>query len=410
MTAPLTERYFLPIAAPISWNMLGETVTVPGLGGTAGFTLVSFLTAPLPVDSRLDYVLLCHEDADEFIWRFADPATKLVSKTDSGDTASWVTLPAAGTLETTVFVRKTGTTLATVSLTQQVVEPSADFRALATQLAIAGAGADYLFTLREICLELKPYIDAAATATGPNGIPARLLAAILYREAFNRPKDGSPKADAIRLRLEGKDYDPRQQALVEQLTRQTGRTVNLQHLHDIRDVEIAMMRGFFNEIEDLSSFDPRLLTLLYASRKTLGVGQIAQTTAAMVSGLITWRELTDPGKEAVLDAIEADYRALSTSDKLGIFNGLRFPKTNIQFAAQLLAKLKNRAHRFPMMSMRDVLASDQAIGMIATEYNRGGFDTPLASMKNNAYGDRAVTYAKADQDVLGLTRYFPDPP
>ncbi|CAN7747385.1 hypothetical protein LJR175_006628 [Variovorax sp. LjRoot175] len=124
MTAPLTERYFLPIAAPISWNMLGETVTVPGLGGTAGFTLVSFLTAPLPVDSRLDYVLLCHEDADEFIWRFADPATKLVSKTDSGDTASWVTLPAAGTLETTVFVRKTGTTLATVSLTQQVVEPA----------------------------------------------------------------------------------------------------------------------------------------------------------------------------------------------------------------------------------------------------------------------------------------------
>ena len=91
--------------------------------------------------------------------------------------------------------------------------------------------------------------------------------------------------------------------------------------------------------------------------------------------------MTEGHKSATLDAIDHDFQTLSLDDRRGIFTTLRFPHSNILAAGQLLAKLKNRAHRFPDMSPLDVLNSDKAIGIIATEYNRGAFDTPLAAMK-----------------------------
>jgi hypothetical protein len=407
---PLTERYILPLPLPVPWDVFGQAVTFGQEAGTPGFTLISALTEPLPVDSRLDYVLLGHEEADEFIWSFSDPGNGTIAKTVRGDAVASFTARVPGPLLTEIAVQRAGRTIASKSFVQECVAPSMKFESLLFDLRAAKQNSDMFFALREICEELQPYIVAAAESTGANGIPARLLAAVLFMEAWGRPKDGSPKALSIRKRLSGEEYNPRIQAIEEMAKRFVGKRVSKLHLHDIREEEVALIRSFFNEFETLDNYDPRKLEILFAGKKTLGVGQIAQTTTAMTEELIAWRDLNEGSRAADLEAIETAYKALSLTDLLTIFNSLRFPKMNVMVAAHLLAKIKNRPNRFPTMSARALLASEQGIGIIATEYNRGAYGTPLTSTKNNGNGDRAVKYVLSTKDVIGLTRFFPDPP
>lgn len=196
-------------------------------------------------------------------------------------------------------------------------------------------------TLREVCEELKPYIDDAAAATGPKGTPARLLAAALLMEVWGRPKDGSPKARQIRKSLQGEEYEPRLQAIEDKIKGAFGMKVKKTHLDSIRDVELDLIREFLNEFETLSLSGSRKYELFFSGKKSLGVGQIAQTTIAMASGKIIWREMTEGHKSATLDAIDHDFQTLSLDDRRGIFTTLRFPHSNILAAGQLLAKLKN---------------------------------------------------------------------
>jgi hypothetical protein len=412
VTVAYTERFFPPLTltAPAVWPLMGQSLTVAG--GTPGFTLVSYLTDPVPNNSRLDYVLVCHEEADDFQWSFSDPVTNTLYGATRTQNVAWITLPAAGTLKTRVDVTKADKSIVTLELTQTIVEPSLKFQTLIADIASGGRtpSDDLQFSLREVCEELKPYIDDAAAATGPKGIPARLLAAVLLMEVLGRPKDSSPKARQIRKGLEGEEYQPRLQAIEDKIEGAFGMKVKKTHLDSIRDVELDLIREFLNEFETLPPIDPRKYELFYSGKKSLGVGQIAQTTLAMASGKIAWREMTEGHMSVALDAIDAEFRTLALEDLRGIFTTLRFPHSNIQAAGQLLAKLKNRAHRFPDMSPLDVLNSDKAIGIIATEYNRGAFDTPLAAMKNNSNGDRAVKYVLASNDHFLLSRYFPDPP
>ena len=101
----------------------------------------------------------------------------------------------------------------------------------------------------EICLELHDYIVAAADSTGANGWPPLLVAAVMFMEAFGRPKDGSPGADAIRRKLAGESgYWPRRDAAWEKLQRFLGQKAYHLHLHDIREVELDLVREFFNEV------------------------------------------------------------------------------------------------------------------------------------------------------------------
>jgi hypothetical protein len=412
VTVPYTERFFPPLNVAALWPLLGQSVTAAGAGGTAGCTLISYLTDPVPNNSRLDYVLICHEDADDFKWSFRDPDTNMLYSATRTQNVASITVPAAGNLQIQVTASNAGKEIATLTLTQVVSEPSTKFQTLITDIGSGGRTPDaaLIFSLREICEELKPYIDAAAATTGPQGIPARLLAAVLFMEVWGRPKDGSPKARQIRKSLEGEEYNPRIQAIEDKLKGWVDMKVKKTHLDSIRDVELELIRGFLNEVELLTPPDPRLGELYFAARKSLGVGQIAMTTSAMAGGLIDWKEMTEGKKEETLKAIDAQYQTLNADQIRGIFTGLRFPKANIVTAAGLLAKLKNRPHRFPNMTPTDVVNSAQAIGIIATEYNRGAFDTPLASMKNNGNGTRAVNYVLAAKDQYLLTRYFPDPP
>src|SRR2546423_14786170 len=156
--------------APGVWDGYGETTTVRGPGGTDGWTLACYLTAPLPTHSRVHFVVLAHEEADEYWWTFQHPPTKMVIHQTTGEGVANVTLAGTGPLQTDVVVRRSSASVATLSLTQTAAAPSLTFETLEAEQLSAGAGADMVFALREICEELKPYIDAAAAATGPTGI------------------------------------------------------------------------------------------------------------------------------------------------------------------------------------------------------------------------------------------------
>ena len=408
MSVPPTEFLPSPITPPTALTgAYGQAVYAAGIGGGPGYTLVSYLTSPVPNASRLDYVVFCHEDADDWKWTFRFPGSKFILKSVSGQPFAHTEFGAAGQMETEVEILKTGTRRALLTMTQDVRTPGTPFMTVMTSVGAVAGG--QLFALREICEDFRDYIIAAAAATGANGIPARLLAAVLFMEAWARPKDGSPKAVTIRSKLEGQWDTPRLDAAYESFRRKVWSPVYRLHLHDIRDVELELIRGFLNDVMTPIVGPVADGSYLHTGKKSLGVGQIAQTTTAMVTGKITWRDLNETARAPILDGIEDDFKALSGADFWDIFNLLRFPKTNILCAAKLLEKIKNRAHRFPAMTARDVLTNPKAIGVIATEYNRGAYDTPLASFKENSNGTRAVKYVTAPSSI-GLDRFFPDPP
>ena len=53
-----------------------------------------------------------------------------------------------------------------------------------------------------------------------------------------------------------------------------------------------------------------------------------------------------------------------------------------------------------------MLTNAKAIDIIATEYNRGAYDTELADMKGNSNGRRAKQYVLSSSDQIGLEQFF----
>jgi hypothetical protein len=416
VTIPFTERFFPPLPDPRPWDSWGQSLTVAGAGGTPGFTLISYLTDPLPVDSRLDYLVICHEEADSFEWTFTNADTNLKSECSIDANIAWTQVDVSGPLQTRVVVKNGGNTVATLELTQNASNPSPEFEQVKADLS-RPEDAQLVFALGEVVQDFRSYIIDAAAATGPNGIPARLLAGVLFNETKDRPKDGSPGAKKIRKALDGQSFNPRLEEIIRQIKGGGRRRVDEMALDLIRDVDLEMIRGFLNEFGDvdlldwfsaLNVLDPRFETSWYAGAKSLGVGQVAQTTAAMTIGLIPWRDINKKARSETLDAIKHDFFGLTLNDLRRIFTSLRFPKSNIALAAQLLAKLKNRAHRFPGLTAKEVLSNPNAIGVIATEYHIGGTDTPLADAGSDIYGDAVNATVNADSG--GLTLFYPDPP
>ena len=53
--------------------------------------------------------------------------------------------------------------------------------------------------IRELINDLSGYINQGAAASGPTGIPARLLAGVVFMEAWGRPKWGQGMSTSSRL-------------------------------------------------------------------------------------------------------------------------------------------------------------------------------------------------------------------
>ena len=375
------------------------------------WSLVSYLTQPLLVNSRQDYAVISSADSVpvgagsitpdlSYRWTVTNTTSGWILHDLEGEEGVFNWTPKGpGQHEVKVVVSSDGAELVTLSLTQQVQDPPPPWEQVQAALESNTAPASQLFAMREICIELHDYIVAAANSTGPSGVPPLMVAAVMFMEAWGRPKDGSPGADAIRRKLAGESgYWPRRDAAWEKLQRFLGQKAYHLHLHDIREVELDLVREFLNEINPVDR--------AFMGAKSLGVGQIAMTTTAMVTGDTDWTELSETNRKELLDQIEQAWSGLGFETKVDIFNTLRFPKQNAWVAANLLAKIKNRPHRFPSLSAQDVLTNAKAIDIIATEFNRGAYDTDLTDMKGNSNGRRAKQYVLSSSDQIGLEQFF----
>jgi hypothetical protein len=371
---------------------LGETSTTPASGG-GDYTLVSYLTSPLRTATKLDYVLFATggATADEYEWSVTlDPPGWELHRTTSEIGVFYWTPKAPGTYEVSVEVRS-GSTADTLTLTQTVQDPTA---ALETHLTTNRRYSFGWDALRELVNDLKGYMSAAVTATGPDGIPLRLLAAVLYMEIQGRPKEGTAKADAIRKGLGEQtwwNWWPRLSAAIA--LEEPG----ARHFDDIRDVEIELVAEFLDELNPAARF--------FMGNKSLGIGQIGQATATMALGKITWRDQPTTARAATRELVEDDYDALGFQDKVDTFNRLRFPKASVALSAMLLDKLKKRSQRWPSMTAADLAKNQRAMAILATEYNMGPTTTPAASAGESSYGARASVWAQ-DGSFLSPEVFF----
>jgi hypothetical protein len=410
MTLATESRIPAGLTAADLGQSVSKTVTI---GGAAkSFHLVSYLTAPVPTNMRLDYVLFTDADIDRCEWTFkyGRSSFQIPGQSDRQQRAA-VTVPAREpaspgaappTIEVTVEAFDgDDDTLSSLTLTQATAFAGTAFDAIASDRAFDAAQRAY--SMREICVVLRDYIIAATSATGPTGIPARLLAAILIKESMARPQDGSPKANLIRKNIGGEEFTPRLDVVQTKFWGALDNSTKhmRRELDDIREPEIDMVRDFYNEdLYGVSRIGP----------KSIGVGQIAQTTAAMALGKIAWRLLPAATPKPTLEAIELNYKALSLDDRIDIFNQLRFPKRHVMIAAKILAAIKNGTPRYPALTAAALAAPAnlRAVQVIATEYNRGAHDTAEADVKISSYGE-FISKLLTDQRAL-FDRYFPVPP
>lgn len=311
--------------------------------------LICDLTSPIVLGSEPRYELGQHGDElwasdtrNTYQWKVTERNSGRV-RWQATTNQPQVRIPATspGQLRVEVLVLANGNpSPIRLSLDQDIV---AENSALTSSLA--GKDADSARTLRELVNDFQTYITTAAQSTGPTGITPRVLASVLYIEVFNRPKQG-------------------------------------------REEEIDDVDGTLSALE-------RGEWVLFANTKldhSLGVGQIRQSTAAMVTGATPWVEQDRNNRGQARDQIKANYTNLTVGQKRMIFTQLQWPKSNIAMAARLLSTLKNRAHRYPTLTRAQFAANQTAVGVVATEYNSGGTNTPAAQAAASDYGTWAWNF------------------
>lgn len=246
-------------------------------------------------------------------------------------------LPGAGMqYRITCRVRFGPTSVGSVSLDQDTVarDPRVP-QATVSQDAAAFA---------ELVNDFRGYVLESATATGPQGITALFLAAVLRMEIQNTPALPLQSPRAARER-------------------------------EIAGVDDALTRRDRGETVTAGELD-----------RSMGVGQIKASTAAMVTGDTPWVEQDRNNRAVGRAETSRNYLGLTPGQQRGVFDLLRWPKSNIETAARLLSRLKNRSHRYPTMSRAAFGGSQRAIEIIATEYNLGPSRTPEALANPSYYG------------------------
>jgi hypothetical protein len=341
---------------------LGQTTQVTVSGGK--YILVSFLTSPVPVGTVQEYVVFAIDaDADEYRWTFTPYGeTPATYTTDIGRVRH--TFSDFGFHQVQVQVVLAGAVVATLGFIQGVAQlnPTLE-QAISQSATMMDWDAD---VLRELWNDFNDYIHDAANATGPNGVPARLVAAILARECWGRPKIDTSRAAWL---------------------------IKTGEAEDIRENEVDAMAAAYEAGKPIFGAGSPFLGAppIPAS---LGPGQIALPTCAALEGLITWREGAAAGttgldfdRKFVMWLNATDFIALDYVKQVDVFNLTRFPKINIKLVAKLLARLKNRPHRWPNVAKGDVIDTEELVKIVATEYNMGPTATPAASAQPNMYGE-----------------------
>jgi hypothetical protein len=395
---------------------LGEA-TAEHLGpGGERFVLVSYLTSPVVVRTKLDYVLfglpptgsnedlwLGYVDVASYRWTVLSASDQSFFQQDVTTNGCWSwTAQVPGIYTTRVEARDDkGSVLATLSLTQTVGPRDARLEEfLRPQPSRSKCDA-----IRELINDLSGYINQGAAATGPTGIPARLLAGVVFMEAWGRPKEGTANAELIRSRAGGKG-DPDWLDWTEDMLAKRGNR-EFGAIPDIRCVEIQAIAEVFQ--------DRWIDRLHFVGTTSMGVSQIQMAVAAMVLGMTPWREKPPAAPENTEarkktdEAVVDDWKALTRRQKVEIFNHLRFPRSNIALCARLLTRIKERSNRALGLPASQVAANPKLVGLIATEFQAGATTSSFADAKvpeGNTNGQRAIQYVK-DGSVLHPELYFP---
>lgn len=386
--------------------------------GPAGerFILVSYLTSPVPEKTKLDYVVFAlpptgsnqDVDVDRYVWTvtsMANPTVPVAESIEEVGTFHW-TAQAVGQYKIGVELQLGGnvqpTVLATLELTQRVKARDAQLETLIKKTRTKKTNSTQADAQRELINDLRGYIVDAAQETGQYGIPARFLAAVLFMEIWARPKEGTANAKSYRKRAGGKTNPTWSEWTWDEIRQKVGLKREFGHIDDIRCVETELVADIFDDEYN----DRRMLS----GEKSIGIGQIAMTTAAMALGLIEWRDKPVNGSFKVNSEIRRDWWELGIDTQVDIFNLLRSPKTNIKVAALLLTRLKNRPNlppseaqlkRWPDLTAAQFWQDAKAVGVIATEYNKGATDSDREhAQPNKDNGRRAPKYVKDRSEIF----------
>ena len=220
---------------------------------------------------------------------------------------------------------------------------------------------------RELVDDLRAYVNDAATATGPQGITPRFLAAILRQEIANT----NPTPSFVPFRDTNKESRTSELSGVDAAIKKkaSGATVNM------------------NDIDH-----------------SVGVAQVKLSTAAMHKGLIPWTEANPVNKQPARATIATNFAALPTTSLSDLHALLAWPKSNIKTAADLLARLKNRPNRYPTMGRASFGVDQRACEIVATEYNIGPTTSAEPAAVASSYGKDIWSF----MSVALIKKVFPN--
>lgn len=319
------------LPAGVAPGDLGEAVVAPD----SRCALVSYITAPLAAGRANTYVVFVTDVAlagavESFEWSFAEDSDAPVVVTTSGGEASF-TPSKTCYLSIRVRLLDAGAAAqATLALIQQVSAPNAALEQLIAKAANQpGPGCGNPDVLRELVNDHNPYYLTVALATPEPGDAFRKF---LYNQVYDGALKRSPSARA---------------ALLAQAA------------------------------AALNTGAPDFIS---ATAPGLGVAGVRLALAAMLlpPNGIPYTEL-DPGTAANAsgdEELRAKLAALSETDRIDLFNRVRFPKSNILLCGKLLEALRNKL--FSGVSFDDVLTklSGTMAEWVVLNYNRGPLRRP----------------------------------
>jgi hypothetical protein len=386
---------------------LGQAVTVSN--GAGGFVLLSYLTSPLTVGSRQDYAVFSlpssttpAEDIDSYTWsvKLHPSGFQMIGPVQTEVGLFTWTPKGPGDVRVSVSLDAGGSSPILLVMPQAVKALRQDGEDFINRFHGAGTVTSGVVIFRELINDVHAYIRSAVVGTEATGVPSSLVAASLYIEMLGRNREGTPQAESYRRALaEGRGVNSQ-----GQLEKWFGREDDL-----IREVELELIADYIND-----GWRP----VDAVAEKSIGLGQVQQVTGAMVMGLTTWREKPrgqSAGAETQLRIVK-DYKALSLAKKIDVFNMLRFPKTSIGITTTLLAKLKNRPHRWPALTRAQMRANQRACEIVGTEYNIGARDSPASNPSDPSkeaqarpHGERVWKLMQPSSE-LGPDIFFPEPP
>lgn len=392
---------------PLGFNAfeLGESVQVDN------FALVCYLRSPVPVDSKLDYVLFVtavpEADRDNwtYSWKTVRVSTGEVIKEQKVTHRGVfdVTPNFLGEIATSVEIMHNGTAVATsrpLLLRQEVVslEPTLEVlfesKNLLNHLGVdkcVGTLGGTREASRELINGFRQYVFEAIGPAAPRpalDVPLQLLAATVYMSILETPKEG----------LFERDHDIEAAAA---------------ELNDEWSVAFAAQ---IDNALGVSSIAPQTLAMVL---ERPGTGKPYTPWLEKPSTDVGRAEVNESIRRNLMDDLQDIPGQTAEEARIDLFNLLRFPKSNIRMCALVLRRLLERDHRKcgstgKFFTSEQLLESTYPLQILATEYNMGATQSPLSpevgprasgEAKPNSFGRAVVDTA---MKVPAIALHFAD--